>query len=91
MHFPVNHSAENARKSKGFLQKKGRKYWNFIAIPILSVTVALFLMVTFAYLWLMKTRKARGNKIRFHSCFVHLWHDNMFHGEESISSFSSYD
>lgn len=86
MHFPVTHSAENARKSKGFLQKKG-----MIAIPILSVTVALFLMVTFAYLWLMKTRKARGNKIRFYSCFVHLWHDYMFHGEESISSFSSYD
>lgn len=86
MHFPVTHSAQNARKSKGFLQKK-----RMIAIPILSVTVALFLMVTFAYLWLMKTRKARGNKIRFHSCFVHLWHDNMFHGEESISSFSSYD
>ncbi|RVW76167.1 G-type lectin S-receptor-like serine/threonine-protein kinase [Vitis vinifera] len=55
MHFPVTHSAQNARKSKGFLQKK-----RMIAIPILSVTVALFL--TFAYLWLMKTRKARGSR-----------------------------
>ena len=57
--FPA---AKYTRKSKGFLGKKRK-----LAITILSVAVPLFLVSLLAYMWLMKKRKTKGNKI---TCFV---------------------
>ncbi|XP_021666772.2 G-type lectin S-receptor-like serine/threonine-protein kinase RKS1 isoform X3 [Hevea brasiliensis] len=49
--------AEYKKKERGFLKKKGR-----LAIPILSVGFAIFLIVIFAYLWLSNKRKTGVKK-----------------------------
>ena len=51
-------SATYIRKSKGFLGNKRK-----LAITILSVVVPLFLVPLLAYMWLIKKRKTKGNKI----------------------------